>query len=132
MVPKLVHAWQAKMMLGSVNKTDRLDGRGMNRLQLSGTLPAVWIPPKDLRDKRELFCIRMVFTHQRPGVQFSISVPFECFAELKQLIESRRLWKRLDSLWDFFESDWAPKCWERRDRFLFLRHRGEEAEQGTV
>jgi hypothetical protein len=57
------------------------------------------------------------------GVQFSISVPFERFAELKSTIESRRRWKRLDSQWDYFESDWAPKCWEHRYRFLFLRHR---------
>jgi hypothetical protein len=57
------------------------------------------------------------------GVQFSISVPFERFAELKSTIESRRWWKRLDSQWDYFESDWAPKCWEHRYRFLFLRHR---------
>ena len=33
MVPKLVHARRAKMMLASVNKTDRLDARGLNRLQ---------------------------------------------------------------------------------------------------
>jgi len=64
MVPKLVHARQAKMMLASVNKTDRLDARGMNRLQRSGTLPTVWIPSIDLRDKRELIRTRMVFTRQ--------------------------------------------------------------------
>jgi len=45
MVPKLVHALRAKMMLASVNKTDKLDARGMNRLPRSGTLPTVWIPP---------------------------------------------------------------------------------------
>ena len=65
MVPKLVHARRAKMMLATVNKTDRLDARGMNRLQRSGTLPTVWIPSADLRDQRELFRTRMVFTQQR-------------------------------------------------------------------
>jgi len=57
------------------------------------------------------------------GVQFSISVPFERFPELKLMIERRQRWKRLDSQWDYFESDWAPKCWQRRYRFVFLRHR---------
>ena len=66
------------------------------------------------------------------GVQFSISVPFECFAELKSLIESRQRWKRLDSQWDFFESDWAPKCWQRRYRFLFLRHRVKKQSKDPV
>jgi len=65
MVPRLVDALRAKMMLATVNKTDRLDARGMNRLQRSGTLPTVWIPPGDLRDKRELFRTRMAFTQQR-------------------------------------------------------------------
>jgi hypothetical protein len=65
-------------------------------------------------------------------VQFSISVPFERFVELKSLIESRQRWKRLDSQWDFFESDWAPKCWQRRYRFLFLRHRVKKQSKEPV
>jgi transposase len=65
MLPRLVHALRAKMMLASANKTDRLDARGMNRLQRSGTLPTVWTPPGDLRDQRELFRTRMIFTQQR-------------------------------------------------------------------
>jgi transposase len=64
MLPKLVHSRKAKMMLAMVNKTDRLDARGLNRLQRTGTLPTVWIPPGELRDKRELFRTRMVFSNQ--------------------------------------------------------------------
>jgi len=33
MKPKLVHAHKAKLMGGSVNKTDKLDARGLNKLQ---------------------------------------------------------------------------------------------------
>jgi transposase len=65
MVPRLVHSRKAKMMLAMVNKTDKLDARGLNRLQRTGTLPSVWIPPGELRDKRELFRTRMVLSHQR-------------------------------------------------------------------
>lgn len=65
MVPRLVHARKAKLMMGSINKTDRLDAAGLNRLQRTGTLPVVWIPPADLRDKRELPRTRMVFAEQR-------------------------------------------------------------------
>jgi transposase len=64
MIPKLVHARKAKLMLSMVNKTDKLDARGMNRLQRSGTLPTVWIPSGKLRDQRELFRTRMVLSHQ--------------------------------------------------------------------
>ena len=63
--PKLVHAGKAKLMLGMVNKTDKLDARGLNRLQRAGTLPVVWIPPGELRDKRELTRTRMVLVSQR-------------------------------------------------------------------
>jgi hypothetical protein len=65
-------------------------------------------------------------------VQFSISVPFERFAELKLMIESQRRWKRLDAAWDYFESDWAPKCWQNRYRFLFLRHRVKKQSKDPV
>jgi hypothetical protein len=53
-VPQLVHARQAKRLLGMANKTDKLDARGLNRLQRTGTLPTVWIPPGALRDQRDL------------------------------------------------------------------------------
>ena len=65
MVPRLVNARKAKLMSGSINKTDKLDARGMNRLQRSGTLPTVWIPPRGLRDARELPRTRMVLVRQR-------------------------------------------------------------------
>jgi len=65
MVPQLVNARRAKAMSGSINKTDKLDARGINRLQRSGTLPTVWIPPRELRDARELPRTRMVLVRQR-------------------------------------------------------------------
>ena len=33
LTPRLVHARKAKLMMGCLNKTDRLDVRGLNRLQ---------------------------------------------------------------------------------------------------
>jgi hypothetical protein len=53
-IPKLVHARKAKLMMGEINKTDKLDVRGLNQLQRNGTLRAVWIPPGELRDQRDL------------------------------------------------------------------------------
>lgn len=63
--PLLVHARKAKMMMGAVNKTDRLDNRGINRLQRSGTLPTVWIAPATVRDRRDLPRTRMLLVRQR-------------------------------------------------------------------
>jgi transposase len=63
--PQLVNARLAKLMMGSINKSDKLDTKGMNRLQRTGTLPTVWIPPSAVRDARELPRTRMVFSRQR-------------------------------------------------------------------
>jgi transposase len=68
------------MMLASANKTDRLDARGMNRLQRTGTLPTVWIPSAELRDQRELFRTRMVFTQQRTRVKNRIHATLAKYA----------------------------------------------------
>ncbi len=65
MIPQLVHARKAKVMVGCINKTDRLDARGLNRLQQAGTLPTVWIPPGEIRDRRDLPRTRMYLVNQR-------------------------------------------------------------------
>src|SRR5215471_16824137 len=64
-VPKLVHARKAKLMMGEINTTDRLDARGLNRLQQAGTLPLVWMPRGELQDQRDLPRTRMVLGRQR-------------------------------------------------------------------
>jgi len=63
--PLLVHPRKAKLMMGQVNKTDKLDAHGLNRLQRNGTLPVVWIPPGRLRELRELTRTRAVLVAQR-------------------------------------------------------------------
>jgi transposase len=63
--PQLVNARLAKLMMGNANKSDKLDCQGMNRLQRTGTLPTVWIPPSTVRDARELPRTRMVLSGQR-------------------------------------------------------------------
>jgi transposase len=65
LTPLLVHPRKAKLMRGLINKTDKLDVHGLNQLQRAGTLPTVWIPPRELRDLRELTRTRMVLVGQR-------------------------------------------------------------------
>jgi len=63
--PSLVHAAKAKLMMGQINKTDKLDAQGLATLARNGTLPVVWIPPGELRDQRELPRMRMVLVSMR-------------------------------------------------------------------
>ena len=67
--PRLVNARLAKVMMGQVHKSDRLDCRGLNRLQRTGTLPAVWIAPAAVRDVRELPRTRMVLVRERTALK---------------------------------------------------------------
>jgi transposase len=63
--PILVHPRKAKLMMGRINKTDKLDAKGLAMLNLNGSLPAVWIPPAELRDHRELSRMRMAMVSVR-------------------------------------------------------------------
>jgi transposase len=69
LVPALVHPRKAKLMMGMINKTDKLDVHGLNRLQRNRTLPTVWIAPEGLRDVRELTRARLVLTGHRTQVK---------------------------------------------------------------
>lgn len=71
--PLLVHPRKAKLMMGMINKTDKLDVHGLNRLQRNQTLPTVWIPPAELRDLRELTRTRIVVVQQRTRIKNRIA-----------------------------------------------------------
>lgn len=64
-VPQLTHAAKAKLMMGQINKTDKLDAHALALMLRNGTLPVVWIPPGELRDQRELPRMRMALIQMR-------------------------------------------------------------------
>jgi transposase len=68
-IPFLTHAAKAKVMMGNVNKTDKLDARGLATLLHLGSLPTVWIPPPDVRDERELHRTRMALSRFRTALK---------------------------------------------------------------
>jgi transposase len=80
MVPRLVNAGKAKAMMCESNKTDKLDARGLNRLQRVGTLPTVWIPPAELRDKRDLARTRMMLVGQRTSLKNRLHATLDKYA----------------------------------------------------
>ena len=66
------------------------------------------------------------------GVEFSISVPFLRFPELKDVISSRRRWRKIDKTWSYFEYDWAPKKWSWAFRFVIYRQRVKVRRKGAL
>lgn len=81
LIPRLVHPGKAKLMMGMLNKTDKLDVHGLNRLQRSGTLPTVWIPPGEVRDLRELTRTRMVLTCHRARLKNRIQATLSKYGQ---------------------------------------------------
>lgn len=79
-IPQLVHPRKAKVMMGCINKTDKLDVHGMNRLQRAGTLPTVWIAPPNIRDLRDLPRTRMFFSQERARLKNRIQANLTKFA----------------------------------------------------
>jgi len=65
-------------------------------------------------------------------VQFTLSVPFERFTELKGMIEQRRRWHRLNGESSYFETAWKPQCWDSRFRFIFIRTKTKKQQKGPV
>jgi transposase len=72
-IPLLAHAAKAKVMMGNIHKTDKLDAHGLATLLYLGKLPSVWIPPTEVRDERELPRTRMTFAGHRTRVKNRIS-----------------------------------------------------------
>lgn len=65
-------------------------------------------------------------------VDFTISVPFERFPELKELIERRQIWWRINDAVAFFEPRWKPKKWARHFRILVVRTHRRIRPRGPV
>ena len=78
--PQLAHAGKAKLMMGQINKTDKLDAQGLATLLRNGTLPSVWIPPGELRDQRELPRMRMSLVSIRTMVKNRIHATLAKYA----------------------------------------------------
>lgn len=88
--------------------------------RLHQALPGVTL---ELRMDSAFFSHEMADALDAENVEFTISVPFERFAQLKAMIEHRQRWRSFDERWSFFETAWKPKSWQRRYRFVFLRQK---------
>ncbi len=66
------------------------------------------------------------------NILFSASVPFERFPQLKELIENRKRWRSIDNEWSFFETNWKPKSWDSKYRFIFVRRKIKKQQKGPI
>jgi transposase len=95
-LPLMAHAAKAKVMMGNVNKTDKLDARGLATLLHLGSLPTVWLPPSEIRDERELHRTRMAISKIRTALKNRIHSTLAKYAQ------------SLDTDSDIFAPKWRP------------------------
>ena len=96
---------------------------------LRAAVPGVQL---EVRLDSAFFNEQIVAYLDRARVEFTISVPFERFTELKGLIEGRRRWRRITPDLAYFQTDWKPKKWASPARFIFLRQRAAQRQAGPV
>jgi hypothetical protein len=65
-------------------------------------------------------------------VEFSVTVPFERFPNLKSIVEERRRWHRIDSKWSFFEVTWKPISWRQHFRCFVFRQKVRVPRKGPI
>jgi transposase len=93
----MAHAAKAKVMMGNVNKTDKLDARGLATLLHLGSLPIVWLPPHEVRDERELHRTRMALSKSRTALKNRVHSTLAKYA------------LSLDTDSDIFAPKWRPE-----------------------
>ena len=97
--------------------------------RIRAALPGITI---EVRMDSAFFSDKIVRLLHNAGVEFTISVPFRSFAELKGRLEARRRWWPLNADHTYFEMRWKPKSWPRRFRFLAIRSRVKIQRKGPV
>lgn len=86
----------------------------------------------EVRMDSAFFSDEIVMALAARRVEFTLSVPFERFVELKHLIERRQRWQQLAPDTWYFEPDWKPKSWSQSFRFLCIRTRSKKQAKGPI
>jgi len=115
---------------GNVHDSNGAEQFILNRIgNIRSVLPAVKL---EARLDAAFFADKHVQMLDNEGVEFTISVPFERFTELKAMIEARKRWRPLDGTWSYFDTDWSPGCWDRKFRFIFIRQKVKRQNKAPV
>jgi len=97
--------------------------------EIRTALPGVLV---EVRMDSAFFSDTIVEPLHNCGVEFTISVPFERFFQLKEVIERRRFWWRVNATVSYFEPNWKPQSWNRRFRMIVVRTHTPVRRHGPV
>ena len=67
------------------------------------------------------------------GIEFSLSVPFERLPQMKAIVESRRVWHRINDEWSYFTWSWRPNVKSKRSfPCIMYRRRVAKPRKGPI
>ena len=79
-----------------------------------------------------MFSEVVFLTMEEHDVEFTCSVPFARFPQLKRLIEDCEQWRDIDQTWSYFETHWKPKSWAQSYRVILVRKRRPVRRRGPL
>lgn len=97
--------------------------------EIRAVLPDVII---EVRMDSAFFSDEIVSALDALRVLYSISVPFERWAILKEKIKKRQFWHRADSETRYFQWGWKPESWKNKRRFVFVRTLEQKQRKGVL
>lgn len=65
-------------------------------------------------------------------VDYTISAPFERYANLKEEIEGRKRWRRVDDDLSGFHRKWKADSWSNKRRFVFVKKKVKKQQKGPI
>ena len=87
----------------------------------------------ECRADSAFFNERLVLLQDEWRTEFTMSVPFERFSNLREMIQTQIKWKRANADTEYFEIDWKPECWERHEvRLIAVRRRQRKQRKGPL
>lgn len=86
----------------------------------------------EVRMDSAFFSDEIITLLNQQRVEFSISVPFERHANLKQYLEQEEKWSKIDSVYSTTEIDWKPKSWAKSFRIVGVQRKDLLQQKGVV
>ena len=66
----------------------------------------------EVRADSVFYSNEIIETLEKLGAEFTISVPFERYANLKIVIESRKRWRKINADFSGFDRQWKADSWK--------------------
>jgi hypothetical protein len=86
----------------------------------------------EVRADSAFYSNEIIETLEELGVEFTISVPFERYDNVKAIVEARKRWRKVTPEFSGFDRQWKADCWKRERRFIFVKKKTKKQRKGPI